>query len=108
MRNAVALVAASMFLLFAGTGCTMTAAPINGSLFVSGLKSPVAVGDNSAGFSKTGRATATGVLGIVVDGDCSIEAAMADGGINRIHHVDSEITNILGVYGVYTTVVHGD
>ena len=81
--------------------------PIAGSLF-SAVKGSVLVGDNTAGYSKVGVAEATGIVGVVVDGDCSIRTAMEEGGITKIHHVDSEVTNILGVYAKYKTVVYGD
>ncbi len=56
---------------------------------------------------KTGRATAWGIL-VYATGDASISAAMANGGITRIHHVDHETMNILGVYARYTTIVYGE
>jgi len=34
--------------------------------------------------------------------------AAANGGIKKIKYVDYEVENILGVYGVYKTVVYGD
>ena len=38
-----------------------------------------------------------------------LTAAMAtNGGINRIHHVDHETTNILGIYAKYVTIVYGE
>ena len=107
MKILVAVITESMLLLLT-SGCTTTATPIGGSLFVSGLKSPVMVGDNSAGHSRVGEAQASGVIGIVVGGDCSIATAMEQGGITKIHHVDSEVTNILGIYATYRTRVYGD
>ena len=41
-------------------------------------------------------------------GDCSIEQAMKNGGITKVHHVSSKVRNILGVYAEYTTIVHGE
>ena len=92
----------SAIVLFGGcAGVT----PMNGSLYTD-LKGPVAVGDAS-GSSKTGTAKATAIIGIAT-GDASIEAAMANGGITKIHHVDSKVKNILGIYAEYTTVVYGE
>jgi TRL-like protein family len=45
---------------------------------------------------------------VYATGDASISAAMANGGITRIHHVDQETTNILGIYAKYVTIVHGE
>jgi len=33
---------------------------------------------------------------------------MKNGGITKVHHVDSKVKNILGVYAEYTTVVYGE
>lgn len=57
-----------------------------------------------------GEATCYGILWTGISwGDCSVDAAMKNGNLNKVHHVDSQFTNILfGVYGHYTTVVHGE
>jgi hypothetical protein len=67
---------------------------------------PVSAG-SAAGSSRIGRATATGIL-LVAWGDASISAAMRNGGITRVHHVDHETMNIMGVYAKYTTIVYGE
>ena len=56
---------------------------------------------------KRGEAMAKGIL-IVAMGDASIETAAKNGGIKKIHHVDSKTTNILGIYCEYTTIVYGE
>jgi len=59
--------------------------------------------------SKVGKSTCTSMAWVVLVGDCSIKTAMDDGGITRVHHIDTEITRILaGLYGTVTTVVYGD
>jgi hypothetical protein len=67
---------------------------------------PVSAG-SAAGSSRVGRASAVGIL-MFAHGDASISAAMRNGGITRIHHVDEENVNILGFYAKYTTVVYGE
>lgn len=57
---------------------------------------------------KTGTSECVSILGLVATGDASIEAAMKDGGIQVIHHIDWNAKNILGIYGVYTTTVYGE
>jgi hypothetical protein len=69
-------------------------------------RGPVSAG-SAAGQSKVGRATAVGIV-MFAQGDASISAAMANGGITRIHHVDHETFNILGLYAKYTTIVYGE
>jgi hypothetical protein len=87
-------------------GCTY---PMGGIVApVQMTKSPVAVGDTSMGMDDLdmGSATVEGII-LLAKGDASIEAAMKDGGITRIHHVDSEEFNILGIYSTYTIKVYG-
>jgi hypothetical protein len=58
---------------------------------------------------KVGRASCKSYVWVVVVGDCSIRAAMTDGGIAKIHHVDTDIKTVLaGLYGRVTIVVYGD
>jgi len=45
---------------------------------------------------------------VYATGDASISAAMRNGKITRIHHVDHETFSILGVYAKYTTIVYGE
>ena len=106
MKSFALLVTAAV-LVFSVSGCVGTATPIAGSIVTASLKSPVMMGDNTAGHSLVGEATATGIIGFV-SGDCSIEAAMKSKGITKVHHVDSEVFNILGIYATYKTVVYGD
>jgi hypothetical protein len=85
-------------------GCAMVT-PMNGSLY-TGLKGPVAMG-NATGMSKVGTAKATAIIGIAT-GDASIATAMQNGGITKVHHVDTQVMNILGIYAEYTTTVYGE
>jgi len=59
--------------------------------------------------TKVGTASATAYLWVVVVGDCSVASAMKQGGITKIHHVDTDINTILGgLYGKFSTVVYGE
>ncbi len=100
-RFTLAAVCASLL-----TACTTIGhAPVT-SLIILDEKGPVAAGP-AAGSSKVGRAEAWGIL-VFATGDASISAAMRNGGITRIHHVDHETLSILGVYAKYTTIVYGE
>jgi hypothetical protein len=57
---------------------------------------------------KVGTSQCISVLALVAIGDASIEAAMKNGGITKIHHVDWDVKNILGIYGEYKTTVYGE
>jgi len=95
--------AASLALLggCAGTGAT----PVNGFLFTD-AKGPLMTTTNATS-TKVGEATCTSILGWIAQGDCSIEAAAAAGGIKEISTVDTKVTNLIGVYATRTTVVRG-
>lgn len=97
----LAITCAAMF-----TGCAVVGhAPVTAPITLN-ERGPVSAGP-AAGQSKVGRATATGIV-LFAHGDASISAAMANGGITRIHHVDHETFNILGLYAKYTTIVYGE
>jgi len=87
-------------------GCA-TPRPIG--LLYTELKLPIdAEGDMSKASTKIGVAECQSVLGLVANGDASIERAMKNGGITKIHYVDWEVKNILGVIGNYKVIVHGE
>ncbi len=86
-------------------GCVVGVGPVIAPVMVN-MKGPVSAGP-AGGSPKVGRAEAWG-FGFFATGDASISAAMQNGGITRIHHVDHETLNILGIYAKYTTLVHGE
>ena len=87
------------------SGCAIGHAPVTAPLTLN-ERGPVSAGP-ATGQSKVGRATAVGII-MFAHGDASISAAMANGGITRIHHVDHETLNIFGLYAKYTTIVYGE
>ena len=56
---------------------------------------------------KCGKATCKGIV-FFSTGDNSIQAAMNNGGIKKIHHVDVDVFNILNLYSTATTIVWGE
>ena len=102
----LSLCALALVGLVALSGCTAVAlGPVVAAISVD-EKGPVSVGDMRAGM-KVGVAQAEGIL-IVAYGDASIVAAMKDGNITRVHHVDNETLNVLGIYARYKTIVYGE
>jgi hypothetical protein len=57
---------------------------------------------------KTGTAVAQNILGILNTGDCSVEAAMKQGNITRINHIDYRQENVLGLFSKLTIFVYGE
>ena len=101
LRSLLVLVLAAAFL----GGCTMAMSPIANTIYAD-YDGPLLVTGNS-GWSKVGIAEATGIIGFG-SGDVSIKAAMEDGGITKIHHVDYKSTNVLGVYSKLKVMVYGE
>ncbi len=65
--------------------------------------------DVTAASTKTGTSSASGILGLFAFGDASMDAAMKNGGITKVHHVDYEVSSILfGLFLKSTTIVHGE
>ena len=86
-------------------GCAIGLGPVVAPITIN-MKGPVSAGPAPTS-PKIGRAEAWGIL-VFSTGDASISAAMLNGGITRIHHVDHETQNILGIWAKYTTIVHGE
>ena len=88
------------------SGCASVKTPVLGLIYTD-VKAPEAVTSN-VGKSRKGTAVATSIMGLVAQGDASIETAAKSAGITRIHHVDSHSTSILGIYSTYTVTVYGE
>lgn len=97
---ACALLAAGLL-----AGC---ASPFPTGAIYTDLKLPMDVTGNGGRASKVGTAQCTSILSLVATGDCSIEAAKKQGGIMKIHHVDWDANNVLGIIGNYKVVVYGE
>ncbi len=71
------------------------------------MKLPFQVGDSTVGYAKVGEATCSRIFGFSISGDCSISAAMTQGGVKRIHHVDQKVTSY-GPYQKVTVYIYGE
>lgn len=90
------------------TGCVGPMGVVGGvgAGIYTDVSGPVVATSNAIG-SKKGEATAQGFV-FFAQGDASISAAAANGGITKISHVDYHTTSILGLYAKTTTTVYGD
>ena len=75
-----------------------------GTTFPSGDK--VRLDSETAG--KQGKSTCRSYFGLVALGDCCIKSAMKDGGITKIHHVDSSSMNFMYFFFKYDSIVYGE
>ncbi|MGD0276672.1 MAG: TRL-like family protein [Syntrophales bacterium] len=92
--------------LMVGCGAYVMKSPVSGFIYTN-LKANDTV-TSHVRTDKTGTAQCISILGWVATGDCSISAAMKNGGITKIHHVDFNAKSILMVYAEYTTIVVGE
>jgi hypothetical protein len=70
---------------------------------------PLCTNTDAQNSTHVGKASCASYVWIVALGDCSVQAAMQNGGISKVHHVDSEINSyFLGIYTKFTTVVYGE
>ncbi len=85
-------------------GCAHPASPVLGVIFAD-----VKYGDTAttATGNKVGKACATSILGWVAQGDASVAAAKANGGISEVSLVDHTAKNMLGIFGEWCTIVKG-
>ena len=96
-------------LMFLAGACLMMAAcatPANeaGMALFAQTTQPMLVTANTG--RKVGRACATNVLGLVIQGDMSVEAAKKNGNITKVATVDKEIKGY-AVYAEVCTIVTG-
>lgn len=69
---------------------------------------PVSANSNAVGGSKTGTATAVGILGFYPNRDASIQKAAKNGGISRVSTVNVKVSNYFWIVTTYETSVTGD
>ncbi|MDX9867333.1 MAG: TRL-like family protein [Kiritimatiellia bacterium] len=89
------------------TGCL---SPMKGNIMAVITVDHVAsdpVVDNTVRPAKRGQAKSTGII-CFATGDASIGAAMRNGGITKVHHVDYDVKNILFIYSEVNTIVYGE
>jgi hypothetical protein len=88
--------------LFAGA-CATPPTEAGVALFAQTTQ-PLMVTNNTG--TKTGRACATNVLGLMISGDMSVEAAKKNGRITQVASIDKEIKGY-AIYAEVCTVVTG-
>ena len=104
MKKLLVLAALAM----AASGCVMVGPSNAQSAITLDVSSPdTSFIDNSVRPLKMGTATSSGIV-CFVQGDASLKAAMENGGITKIHHVDYKVKNMLGIIGSVTTIVWGE
>ena len=83
----------------------IVASPVVGTTFNETKYGNIATAETST--TKEGKACATSILGWIAQGDASIVAAKANGGVTKVTSVDHYAKSILGIYGEWCTIVKG-
>ena len=82
------------------------------ALLYNNLKMPsfdLSVAENAATSAKVGTASCVCYLWLVSSGDCSTKAAMDNGAISKVHHVDWQMQSYLfSLYEKMTIIVYGE
>ena len=91
---------------FGLAACQIVYSPMQGTTFNETKYGNIATDEASA--TKEGKACGTSILGWIAQGDASIVAAKANGGITKVSSVDHYAKSILGIYGEWCTIVKGN
>ena len=103
----IGLVLGAMGLVVGLGGCMIVESPIRGVMGTEVIWGDVA-GAESTGPTKTGKACAESILGLVARGDASVRAAKANGGITEVFSIDHSARNFFGIVGEWCTLVRGN
>jgi hypothetical protein len=96
---------ANVVIAFSMLGCAMAQSPVNGFLYSDVKHSGGAT--EAYGGSARGEACASSILGLIANGDASIDTAKKNGMVMQVTAVDHTSSNILGFYAKYCTIVYG-
>lgn len=106
MKKLGVLVALIGFVML--VGC---AGPYSHGMLLSKFQAPACSPDDDSGLevgAKVGKATMVNYVGMVAQGDASIQAAAENGGISNVKTVDYHYDSLLGIINKTTTIVTGD
>jgi hypothetical protein len=106
IKLALTLAGISVAALTLASCAPIVASPMLGTTFNETKYGNIATDESVA--TKEGKACGTSILGAVAQGDASIIAAKANGGITKVSSVDHSAKSILGVYGEWCTIVKGN
>ena len=99
--------AVALSLIGLSLGCSYARAPASYMLYADVSSGQLVNAGELPESPKVGEATAQSIIGITT-GDCSIDAAVKNGGITKINWVDYHSKGILGVWAQTTTKVYGE
>jgi hypothetical protein len=98
-------VSAVLIGVMGATGCMIVDTPVMGVLGSRVRWGEFAQGDDRD--QKEGKACMQTLLGLLAQGDASVRAAKANGGITEVSVIDHSARNFVNLVGEYCTVVRG-
>ena len=87
------------------TGCAVR--PTAGIIYSETQVPVTATSSSKATVIKGTSDKCTSILGLIATGNCGVESAKANSGINTVTSVDYKVTTILGLISTGTTVITG-
>ena len=106
MKTTIACILCLTAVVLLGAGCAAMYPP-GGSVYAT-LNMPLVATSNQAPMPmKIGTATCKSFFGVYAAGDVSLQTAMKNGNITKVHHVDWQVKNIIGV-ATYKLTVYGE
>ena len=105
IKVALTLAGISVAALTLASCMPIVASPTLGTTFNETKYGNIATEESAA--NKEGKACATTILGAFAQGDASIVAAKANGGITKVSSVDHYAKSILMIFGEWCTIVKG-
>ena len=99
------------FMIILLPGCVILSGPTGQGLIGTNLKAPVLVADNNVPSQenlKIGQARCINLFGLFAFGDCSINKAIENGKISKIHYIDKELNSFLFIASESTTIIYGE
>ena len=112
MKRLLVVTLLAVICVGAMTGCGAFIAMGGGGTLYQDTKTPMNQvsywGPSTSLAAKKGEASFTSILGLICTGDASLKEAMETGGITKVHHIDQEVTSILGIISTYKIIVYGE
>ena len=99
------------FMIIFLPGCIIFSSPTGQGLIGTDLKAPVLVADNNVPSQKNlkiGQARCINLFGLFAFGDCSINKAIENGNISKIHYIDNNLRSFLFIASESTTIIYGE
>ena len=101
MKTTLVAMTMALAIVFLGTGCASIFYPggmTPPGVFVTHLRAPAqnlsVATDATAHSTRAGSSSCGAIMGLFAFGDASVDTAMRNGGITKVHHVDYSVSSV--------------